>query len=1356
MIAKSFFAVAASAAAMLAANADGTKRPMTLVVMVDGLRADAVETGEMPNFERLRAGKWQPGYKSAWSVTGEITPGSAPSSAPNHVSIATGYTPAQHGVTDNSKLEGGTASLKPTWLKRIMDAKDGATALFVYSWSPDGNLAPTEGVEYMGGTDAENAVALPSRLASAAAPDATLYFIDAVDAAGHAGYYYPMSAGYRAAVAMVDGYIGACMNAIASRPTFADEDWLIAVTSDHGGYSNQHGTITAGRHAHTIPIVISGTGVTQGRITGSPYNFDVAASALAHFGVAVDDLQATLRDGTAAPAGRTLNDGLAVYLPFSESTTANAAAGSSVVPEEGGSPALIANGMVGKALNIPSGAYLKLTGTDTASLAYEDSNRSFTAVVWAKYDLAKQTASANVNDDPVLFGNKGWTGKDKGMIFAARMRKQLGSTYYAGAGVNLGSGVNNQTQGSGRLDFYPFDVESASLWTFYAITRNDDGVITVYQGRSDGTLGWACGTFDGFTLESGCPFFIGQDGNGNYSKKFVGAVDDFALWTRGLSHDDIRRIYENGRAGMELGDLLKMDANDAPTMDVESSGAGVYTLTFGGRRTVAHSLYIAYGADDAGMSKYNWSSFVKVADVPVDMASYEYTVPDEMKSTNSRFRFFLMQTENLPYAKEVEYVHSDGGGYFDSGIAPRRDLITEFDARLTANNGAYQNFFGAFTLDGNKLSNYGLCRYYNPGNGNHDKWDREYNTGKGYQFTGQCTLDVDYHVVFSATNLIVNGEAQNSGITLSQFVEGGKPTVNVFRNEKLKSDGSFVTYDQTINGYFKNFSLYTPKRRVRDYVPAVDAGGTVGMFDAVTGQFQTSVGTAFAAGTDCDPGRTGWVRCVSDVYLASDVLPVAADYIGQGADPLDFADAANWRCFNTYGVELDNAVPNADTAVTVAGETVFAVPAGTTPPVCASVKFANAMLADGADLRGLNLAKVTSDSVIDLRGRTLFLADGTGAGLGAFAVTDTSDGEPGTLRIEVPDGATLVNSSVALTGNLKLRKEGAGVFSAAKASQTYSGGTDVIAGWVRVGSAGSSHFGTGDVLIPEGTTYDAYGNADAAVSLVLAGGKITSIGEYATLPSTLTMTADSTLEFAVLPANHDMALPSGAVWNLGGKTLSVVMDGYDPDWNVREVTISNGTINVSVNTYNGNTKGYMQIGKLNGRDGLKLDLGISYMRIANGVNGNSTVFDLTANTPDESNAVWSYSNYRMQIFGTFTPQTVRGFNMTMMDGSTLNLANWSGAFDCTFTNPKYSNNTAGTLCNLQFNANSTVMVNLKGRDLWAIANSESPYIVTWKTRPDDTVSFTLDEAAAKKGFTTEVCDEGLKLVAPQGFSIFLR
>lgn len=34
------------------------RRPMALHVMLDGLRADAVESGQMPNLAKLRAGTW--------------------------------------------------------------------------------------------------------------------------------------------------------------------------------------------------------------------------------------------------------------------------------------------------------------------------------------------------------------------------------------------------------------------------------------------------------------------------------------------------------------------------------------------------------------------------------------------------------------------------------------------------------------------------------------------------------------------------------------------------------------------------------------------------------------------------------------------------------------------------------------------------------------------------------------------------------------------------------------------------------------------------------------------------------------------------------------------------------------------------------------------------------------------------------------------------------------------------------------------------------------------------------------------------------------------------------------------------
>ena len=59
------FAAAAMCAfiAPLTARADGAKRPMALVVMVDGMRADAVESGCMPNLCMLKEGRWHGNYK---------------------------------------------------------------------------------------------------------------------------------------------------------------------------------------------------------------------------------------------------------------------------------------------------------------------------------------------------------------------------------------------------------------------------------------------------------------------------------------------------------------------------------------------------------------------------------------------------------------------------------------------------------------------------------------------------------------------------------------------------------------------------------------------------------------------------------------------------------------------------------------------------------------------------------------------------------------------------------------------------------------------------------------------------------------------------------------------------------------------------------------------------------------------------------------------------------------------------------------------------------------------------------------------------------------------------------------------
>ena len=1057
-------------------------------------------------------------------------------------------------------------------------------------------------------------------------------------------------------------------------------------------------------------------------------------------------------------ADRTLNDGLAVYLPFDNSMTENAVAGSPVAPEASTTtaPALENNGMVGKCLNIPSGAYVKLTGSDSVTLAnnslgFEDSNRSFTAIVWANHG-----ALAN---DPVIFANKNWGGTAKGALLCAKTVSNKPTVQF-----NAG---NNNARIDQTASAMQFTGEGTGKWTFYAMVGTN-GTFYCYQGKSDGTFSAKSpATLSNFTMDTGYPFYIGQDGTGNYDKKFVGKVDDFALWNRALSKDDIQRIYEFGRSGAGLGELLKIDANDAPTMEVVKDSETQYTLTFSGRRTKTHALYVAYGADDGKEDKYAWNSFEKLDDIPVDTSSYTYTVPDALFAMNARFRFFLMQTNSLPYVKEVEYAHSDGTAWLDTGIAPRRDLIAEFDISLTDNNtewgtgwtvsqtAIYENMFGAF-CGTDKKGNYGMCRYRYSDNYN-NKWDREFNAGNvSYQFVGSCVNDTDYHVVFSTTNLVINGTAYGSAISLSSFIEGGYG-IALYRNLK-----NGAIYDDTMVGYYKAFSLYTPKRTVRDYVPVVDSEGSVGLFDSVTGQFQPSADTAFTAGADKDATRYGWVRCVSEPHLASATIPFTATYTGGGTDPLDFADGANWNCTNAFGFALSaDTIPTIDTDVTVSGTTVFQVTNGAMF-ACKSLKFDNAVLPDNADIRGLDFSKVTSDSVIDLQGRTLFLADETSAALSAFTITDTSQGTPGTVRVSVASG-TLSNSGVALFGNLRLQKEGAGFFVPAKASQTYTGGTDVTAGTVRLGAGDASCLGTGIVTVGSEATFDLNGKNASACTMILAGGTITSSANGAnnTLPLRLIQTENSWITFQNLSGTHDMYM-NGSEWNLGGKTLTLKLDGKDPDFYIQQTggttsmdtTISNGTFKVEVaaTAVNGSkqqNRAWVHIANLNGRDGLNLDLGGSTLRME-AATKNSSVYGFTA-APAYGDVK---STMTMEVYGTYLPASSYGFNMTMMDGSTVDLSNRTGSWNSRFSNATDSQDPNPKV---SFAANSTITVNLEGRtDLKTIAKSESPYVVTWATKPADTTTFVLDAATQELGFKCKVTDAGLRLKKTNGLVIIVR
>ncbi len=120
-----------------------------------------------------------------------------------------------------------------------------------------------------------------------------------------------------------------------------------------------------------------------------------------------------------------------------------------------------------------------------------------------------------------------------------------------------------------------------------------------------------------------------------------------------------------------------------------------------------------------------------------------------------------------------------------------------------------------------------------------------------------------------------------------------------------------------------------------------------------------------------------------------------------------------------------------------------------------------------------NTTLAAIDDTIDLAGHSLTLAHV--AGTGTF--TDTVGG--GELHMNVANGETVENSTFTFTGQMKLVKDGAGTFVAAKANQTYTGGTVVSNGWAKSG-AYSGAWGPAKALITiaDGAGFDWAGKVD--------------------------------------------------------------------------------------------------------------------------------------------------------------------------------------------------------------------------------------------------------------------------------------
>ena len=264
-----------------------------LLIGIDGCRFDALRRAETPHLDRLIAAG---AYSPAAQILGSRYRDNDTISGPGWSSILTGVWADKHGVHDNS-FRGKRYDQYPHAFVRLKAVRPMLSTASFVTWEPiasqitaDANVSQAfeaENRDYAA-ADERCTRAAAERLATAD-DDFVFFYIGQVDETGHAKGFHPTVPEYIAAIERADRLVGDVLAAIDARQTRGEEDWLVIITSDHGGLGFSHS------NGHNTPeilnsmMIVSGAAVRPGLLPPPVEIVDAVATAATHLGVTIDD-----------------------------------------------------------------------------------------------------------------------------------------------------------------------------------------------------------------------------------------------------------------------------------------------------------------------------------------------------------------------------------------------------------------------------------------------------------------------------------------------------------------------------------------------------------------------------------------------------------------------------------------------------------------------------------------------------------------------------------------------------------------------------------------------------------------------------------------------------------------------------------------------------------------------------------------------------------------------------------------------------------------------------------------------------------------------------------------------------------
>ena len=579
-----------------------------LIIGLDGVRTDCLKQAHTPSIDGLVAQgavSWDAFAGGAFAASDPTH--QATSSGPGWTSILTGVWVDQHGVSDNG-FGGNDLVNHPHLFAHVRAAQPAAYLSSIVHWDPinDQLLAPFPGLADFTqelNSDKSVSTAAASHLGSAD-PDVLFLHFDDCDGVGHGSGFNPTNPAYIDVIEQTDEYIGDVLAAVEARPGYASEEWLVLVTTDHGGNLTSHGGHAPGERA--IWIVAQGPGVAAGTYSPGPGHTAVARTSLHHLGVPHPPGFADQHPfGFARPAAS-----YPVPPDGEQNQPADAglswAAGQDAVAHEvylGTSP-LLGPAQLQGSVSQPgfSPAALEPETTYYWRVDTTTSSGSVTGPLWsfrtsgsildqlvlhldfegdledASLNGTDGTPSGNPSEVAGLEGNAlELDGSGDFISLGSAAQLQFGaisdfsvslwlrSDGWSGDPVFLGnknwiSGSNQgwllagetdgkswqwnyKGAGGSRLDYDFAGVVADGGWHHIAVTHDRDGMVSFYQDGELLTAGWISGLGN---INTGLATALGQDGTLNYPDDLAAELDEVRVWRRCLGAAEVAALYGAG------------------------------------------------------------------------------------------------------------------------------------------------------------------------------------------------------------------------------------------------------------------------------------------------------------------------------------------------------------------------------------------------------------------------------------------------------------------------------------------------------------------------------------------------------------------------------------------------------------------------------------------------------------------------------------------------------------------------------------------------------------------------------------------------------------------------------------------